>query len=56
MPPVHLQMILILILILCSTSNLTKALAKQGGGAQDQKIPGFAKNNLGIALQNFVFL
>ena len=29
MPPVYLQMILILILILCSASNLTKALAKQ---------------------------
>ena len=30
--------------------------AKQGGGAQDQKIPEFAKNDLRIALQNFVFL
>ena len=47
---------MILTLILCSASNLTKALAKQGGGAQDQKIPGFGKNDLRIALQNFVFL
>ena len=31
-------------------------IPKQGGEAQDKKIPGFAKRNLGIALQNFVFL
>ena len=30
-------------------------IAKQVGGAQDQKIPEFAKNDLRIELQNFVF-
>ena len=35
--------------------QLDKSTCQAGGGAQDQKIPGFAKNDLGITLQNFVF-
>ena len=31
-------------------------IAKQGGGAQENFIPGYNKNVYRIALQNFVFL
>ena len=60
MPPVHLQMILILKLAdpyPVLHLQLDKSTCQAGGGAQDKKnIPGYNKNVYRIALQNFVFL
>ena len=59
MPPVHLQMILILELAdpyPVLHLQLDKSTCQVGGGAQDNKIPGYSKNVYRIALQNFVFL
>ena len=60
MPPVHLQMILILELAdpyPVLHLQLDKSICQVGGGAQDKKfIPGYSKNVYRIALQNFVFL
>ena len=60
MPPVHLQMILILELAdpyPVLHLQLDKSICQVGGGSQDKKfIPGYSKNVYRIALQNFVFL
>ena len=60
MPPVHLQMIMILELAdpyPVLHLQLDKSICQVGGGAQDKKfIPGYSKNVYRIALQNFVFL
>ena len=59
MPPVHLQMILILKLAdpyPVLHLQLDKSTCQVGGGAQDNRIPEYSKNNYRIAIQNFVFL
>ena len=59
MPPVHLQMIMILELAdpyPVLHLQLDKSTCQVGGGAQDKNFPGYSKNVYWIALQNFVFL